>query len=265
MSLALRWGDETTGGFLYFDAVTNYTQSYTGQVTKHPIDAGGSITDHFFKDNPKFTVSGVMTGADITHGSYLIADEEGRSPTNINKPTRRVDINTGKTSLLGGLLPDSVSQFLSDPTVEVTTEPRRAFDMESIRDQFIDLVSGTKYNENTGQFDSNVQLVKLFEYDGGSLIKARPNLVVTSVSFQETPDTGYLLQFTISFEQVTFAYLKKEDIPKSVGSSTKKSASSVSEKGKTDSTVQEEEVPDDIDPKRNTAHVEEELKAKRAR
>ena len=48
MSLAVRWGDpnnpEEPSGYIYLDAVTNYSQDYRGQVTKHPVDSQGQNT-----------------------------------------------------------------------------------------------------------------------------------------------------------------------------------------------------------------------------
>ena len=42
MTLAIKWGDDNdqTGGFVYLDAVTLYTQNYKGKVTSHPIEIG---------------------------------------------------------------------------------------------------------------------------------------------------------------------------------------------------------------------------------
>lgn len=269
MSLGLRWGENNAedGGFIYFDAVTIYTQNYTGQVTKHPVDAGASITDHFIKDNPTFTISAVITGVDISTGTYLIQDLEGNSPYNSNLPTSPVSVNSTDSSVLTKFIPDSIGQFLADPLPEVTMDDVRTEMLDQIRDLLINLISGTKFNEATGQFDSNIQLVRLFEFDDILLKRILNNLVLTSVRFNEDANSGYALYCDLTFEQVTFAYLKKVEIPKEVQQTLVKKASPKKSLGKCDSKVKDpsdpnnkdsegkkdgvESAADDVDPLRN--------------
>lgn len=76
---------------------------------------------------------------------------------------------------------------------------------------------------------------------------------MTKITFKEDPNTGYGLYCDITFEQVTFAFLKKTVIPKDVQDSLKKKASSKNSKGKQDSTPQDigtGDSPKDTDPLR---------------
>lgn len=255
MSLALKWDDENGGGLIYFDAVTSYSQDYSGKVTQHPIDAGGNVTDHYFKSNPRFKIGGVISGIDISTGTYLIQDLEGNLPYNANEAPTPVSINSTDQSLLNKFLPDSIGQFLSDDTPEVVVESARTDLLEQIREALISLTSGEIINNETGQFNPNIQLIDLYEYDGFKLSRVVNRLVMTNVSFRETPDSGYALYCDFSFEQVTFASLKKADIPQDVRNSLKKKAAPKSSKGKQDSTVQDVGTGDnppksDIDPYR---------------
>lgn len=255
MSLAISWGDSSLneGGFIYCDAVTSYTQNYAGQVTKHPIDAGGNVTDHFIKSNPIFTIGAVITGVDISTGTYLIQDLDGNAPYNSNEAPTAVSVNSTDQSVLKKFIPDSIGQFLSDDTPEVVVDSRRTDLIEQIRQALIDLTSGIIFNDRTGQFDPSIQLVRLFEYDNTLLRKVINNLVMTKITFKEDANTGYGLYCDITFEQVTFAFLKKTVIPKDVQDSLKKKTASKASKGKQDSTPQDigtGNSPKDTDPLR---------------
>lgn len=255
MSLAISWGDSSLneGGFIYCDAVTSYTQNYASQVTKHPIDAGGNVTDHFIKSNPIFTIGAVITGVDISTGTYLIQDLDGNAPYNSNEAPTAVSVNSTDQSVLKKFIPDNIGQFLSDDTPEVVVDSRRTDLIEQIRQALIDLTSGVIFNDKTGQFDPSIQLVRLFEYDNTLLRKVINNLVMTKITFKEDANTGYGLYCDITFEQVTFAFLKKTVIPKDVQNSLKKKTASKASKGKQDSTPQDigtGNSPKDTDPLR---------------
>lgn len=256
MSLALRWGNdnEEGGGFIYMDSVTAYTQNYSGKVTSHPVDGGANISDHFVKENTKITISAVITGVDISTGTYLIQDLVGNAPFNSEQAPNAVSVNSTDQSVLKKFIPDSIGQFLSDSTPEVVVDSRRTDLLEQIRQALIDLTSGVLFNEKTGQFDPNIQIVRLFEYDKTLLLKVINNLVMTNLIFKEDPNTGYGLYCDMTFEQITFAFLKKTTIPKDIVNSLKKKASDKSSKGKQDSTPQNvgtgDNSPKDTDPLR---------------
>lgn len=238
MSLALRWDDENGGGMLYFNAVTSYSQDYSGKVSQHPIDLGGSVTDHYVKNNPRFKVSAVITGIDISTSNYLIEDLDGNIPYNVEPPINPVSVNSTDQSVLQKFIPDSIGQFLPDDAPEVVVDGARTDILGHIRDILIKLTSGEVFDSATGQYVPSIQVLNLFEYDGYKLTRIISRLVMTNVTFKETPENGYALYCDFSFEQVTFANLKQTTIPKDVQSSLLKKASSKSTKGKQDSTVQ---------------------------
>lgn len=239
MSLALRWDDENGGGMLYFNAVTSYSQDYSGKVTAHPIDAGGNVTDHYYKSNPRFRIGAVISGVDISTGTYLIQDLEGNSPYNVGFAPNPVSVNSTDQSVLQKFLPDSIGQFLPEDIPDVVVDDARTDLLEQIREAIISLTSGEIFDQTTGQFNPNIQLIDLYEYDGVKLVKVINRLVMTSVTFRETPDTGYALYCDFSFEQVTFASLKRTVIPQDVQSALKKKASPKTTKGKQDSQAQD--------------------------
>lgn len=260
MSLALWWGeeDEEYGGFIYFDAVTAYSQNYRGQVTKHPVDGGSNITDHFIKENPIFTVSAVITGVDLSTGTYLIQDLDGNAPSNVSPAPSAVNVTSTNDSVLRRIIPDSIGQFLNDssPSIEVQEQTGKADLIEGVRDILINLMSGVKFNETTARFDPNIQLVKLYEFDDILLKRIINNLVMTNISFNENAESGYALFCDMTFEMVEFANLRRTTIPADVQSTLKKKASSKNSKGKVDSTtndVSDNAGPKDVDPLRRVA------------
>lgn len=257
MSIAIRWqedeNDATTAGLLYFDVVTAYTQNYRGQVTKHPVDTGGNISDHFVKENPVFTISGVFTGVDISTGTFLIRDQDNNLPFNNDSVFENVSVNSNETNRFKKFLPDSIGQFLSDPTPEITMQEARQDLTEQIRDMIVNLVEGIRYNEKTSQFDSHIQLVSIYEYEGRTIKRIRNNFVLNNIMFREDANSGNALYADITLEQVTFARLEKTQIPADVANSIKgKSAKKVS-KGKQDSQVKDIRTAPEDAPKENDA------------
>ena len=242
MSLAIKWGDlskpETDSGLLFFDAVTSFTQSYKGAVTKHPIDKGGNITDHFINENPTFQVSAIFTGVGVGTSLWLITDDESNLANNSFLPPSEVSVNSTDASTLTKFLPDSIGQFLPDRTPSVTMDTSRENILEKIRLDLKNLSNGIKWNEKTNHFDPEIKLITLYEMDkkSGRLVRPLIDLVVTSLSFREDANTGYGLYADISFEQVTFVELVKTAIPKRPKPAVVKKAAPKVDKGTCDST-----------------------------
>lgn len=258
MSLMISWGDGTgdidTSGRIFLDAVTAYTQSHTGKVTSHPIDGGTNISDHFVKDNSKFNITAVITAIDISTDNFLIMDPEGNTAINTRIAPSSVSVNSTDNSVLKRLIPSSIGQFFSDTKPTVIVDGAREDQLEQIRGLLVNLMSGVIFNEKTSQFDPNIQIVTLYEFDGAILRKPVYNLVLTNMIFREDQNTGYGLYCNFTFEQVTFALLKKTTIPKDVAQPIKKKSESKVSKGKQDSTPQDlgtgTSPPKDTDPLR---------------
>lgn len=236
MSLAIKWGSQDTpndpSGMLYFDAVTMYVQEFKGQVTKHPIDTGASITDHFIKDNSVYTISGVISGVDLSSIPFSIRDQEGGSVINSRQQPVSVSFNNAASGLLQ-YLPESIGQFLSvglpDPVVDETVRTDLTYEILS-KDLIKGLLNGLKYNSKTNKFESYIQLIELYEFDGNNIRDIIDSLVITNFKVQEDADTGDGLYFDISLEKVQFATLEKAELPTGVASAIKKN------KGKQNST-----------------------------
>lgn len=237
MTLAIKWGDDTSdvSGMIYFDAVTLYNRSYTGQVTKHPVDVGGNITDHFIRENPRFTLSGVISSVDISTNVATLSAITGETIVNERDVVDPVQVSSSDQSLINKLLPASISQFVGTNKPEVSLAAERQEDRESIRDLITNLMNGVRFNEDTGQFDPYVEVIRLYEFDGVTLRRVTNNLVIANTTYNESADSGDALYVDLQIEQVTFAYLKKTEIPQDVQASLQKKAAPKSTKSKADS------------------------------
>lgn len=296
MSFALSWeADEIqAGGFLYFDAITSWNRSFTGQVTKHPVDGGSSITDSYISNNPVFTMSAVVSATDVSIASIALANENGDTPSNIRGAPTEVLVKSDDQSLLMKFVPNVIGQFLPDTLPEVImdgapgeqdegveagiteglieeTPPEnntRGIDSdytESIQDTLISLQSGEGYNQITGQFETLIRPVTLYETNNFlTLVRKLPAdnnsyLVITSLNFREDTESGYALYVDLTFEKVRFANLKKVQLPPDlVQIPVKKKAASKKSLGKCDSTQKDTSTSTDtnksvsIDELRNT-------------
>ena len=302
MSFALGWeADEIqAGGFLYFDAITSWNRSFTGQVTKHPVDGGSSITDSYINNNPIFTMSAVVSATDISIASIALANENGDTPSNIRGAPTEVLVKSDDQSLLMKFVPNVIGQFLPDTLPEVIMDGApgeqdegveagiteglieeqppenntRGIDSdytENIQDLLSNLQSSEGYNQITGQFETIIRPVTLYETNGFlTLVRKLPAnnsfLVITSINFREDAESGYAVYADITFEQVRFANLKKVQLPPDlVQTPVKKKAASKKSLGKCDSTQKNTSTStdtskagkidsawDDVDPLRTT-------------
>lgn len=243
MSLALRSGDidDEEGFFIYFDAITSYSRNYTGTVTKHPLDSGASVVDHFVADNPTITISGVVTGVDVSTGSFNITDMEGNRPYNVQQAPNAVTVLGGDDSLVSRFIPSSIGQFLPNNNPQIVMDSARVQVIEQIRDALRTTVVGSVINEETGREEPNVQLVQLYEYTGTVLNRVIKDLVITSVTFPEDANSGEGLYFDITFEQVKFVGIRREAVPSEFIKPMEPQTTEKDSMGRQDSVVESEE------------------------
>lgn len=240
MSLAIKFGDSrdlnSLTGFIYFDAVQSYQKSFSGKLTSHPIDAGASISDHFYSDNPQFNLSAVVSGIDISNiPQKIIIDNE--TPLNVNIQPDAVSVNNFYSNLTQ-ILPDSVLQFMSTNNFSITggNQPRKDYKRDI---QFLleTLMSGLYFNETRKRWENRVTPVTLFELDGSVFSHSYSDLVMTSMEISEGIDDWTSLNLDMKFEKARFVTLEKVDAPKT----TKKGTKTTQNKGKV--TTSPEPVP----------------------
>lgn len=202
MALALLFTDDSV---MYLDAVTNYTKSYSSNISNHPIDKSAVITDHVSKDNPSFSIRGVISAADF-HTTYLRPRdfEEENIGVEYNQPVNGAVIKAPSSRL--DYLPRSIQQFLSSTNdASVTVDSFRGYSHQIARDRL-----ETAWSKS--------EIITLLDYDydfttGRTVhVKRIQNCLISNYTDNEDSTTGDSLDFTITFQKVRFAYLKEVDI-----------------------------------------------------
>ncbi len=202
MALAFLFEDDSV---MYIDAVESYSKSYSSNIAKHPIDKSAVITDHVSRDNPTFSLKGIISAADF-HITYTRSPElleENIDPA-YNAPVNGATISS--TASLLDYLPGSVQQFLSstNPTT-VSVDPFRGFSHQVARDRL-------------NRAWEKSELITLLDYDhdittGRSVsVRRVEDCLIHNYTDNEDVRTGDAFEFTITLEKVRFAYLKEVDI-----------------------------------------------------
>jgi hypothetical protein len=203
---------------IYFDAVLNYSQSYQSQLTKHPIDRSGrnnsgsnsSITDHAVNENPVFSLKGVVSNADFNSNR-----PSGFTFTNNNPITNKayvVKVNKSPLAILQ-------STFGKQPEPVVNMQQTRSNAVSSVKNLLISI-------------RDNNELITLVEFTTGKITKSELSLVITSLQFNEDPDTGDALIVDMTLERASFVDLQLVRVNKNkVDSSIKDKAQSAVSKG----------------------------------
>lgn len=239
MSLAIRFGDNKDSsqlsGFLYFDVVTKYSKQLSGQVTSHPLDAGVNITDHYTAENPKYSIVGVISSADIS-GVPLNLLVDGEKPLNVNQQSNAVQIDDSYAGTLSGIS-GTLASFLRERTNTVRVDASQRTDYKSQVNSLIErLMTGILYDEKAKKLKNRMTLITLYGFDGNVLDTESDDLVMTSFSVDEDADSGTGMFISMTLEKVSFVTLQKAELPKDVSATLSKSAQGTSKKSKVDST-----------------------------
>lgn len=277
MTFCIGWeADEVQGGgLLFFDAVTSWSRSHTGTVSRHPVDGGSSITDAYINNNSVFSLSAVISGTDLSISTSALQDSNGDTPYNARVAPTEVLVSSDDQSLLMKFVPNVLGQFLPDTLPQIVVDDFRSDTTEEIQDILVTLQSGEGVNQITGQFETLIRPVILYETNGfQSLVRKIPAddtkyLVLLSVNFREDSESGYATYADLVFEQIRVANLKKVQLPPDlVQAPVKKKVTSKKSLGKCDSTQKDtsnstdtsksgavDAAQSDVDPLRNTVGI----------
>lgn len=198
------------GDFIYLDVVTQYSRSFSSQVSQHPVDGSGTVSDHVTIQNPKFQIVGNITGADFNSGKPILSPED-RSFIGIDQIVVESDIasiiEVSYDNSPSNLLPDIAGQFFSDslPEIENLNEGRDAVYSEKV------------LYEVLKNFQRRKQKLTVYEFDNNT-VSGQPidNVFIINLAINETATTGDSLAFDITLEQVTISNLLEEELPEDV-------------------------------------------------
>lgn len=185
MTIAIR---RENGDILWFDAIESFDEVLSSSVTKHPVATGGFIADHVTKDNPRFTLRGVLSDADfnlnrpqlttddsayvgwqsVTANKQYVNNTPVDSPVSINS-----NVNTFKS-----FLPESISQYTSTsiPQVVVKEQPK--------------VKSASAVRLNLVDMRDKKETFTLVDFEDDLIRRSWTSCVLTNLSFSETPDGG---------------------------------------------------------------------------
>lgn len=235
MSLVLKFGDDTKegsiSGIIYFDTVTNYSKTFSGSMTKHPVEAGATISHHYIANNPTYTLSGVISGVDISSVPEQIR-VDGEPVMNVNAQSTTISVNDIGSGLMR-FLPDTISQFLPKTTPSIIGGDSARTDYKEEVELLLEtLMNGLFYNKDRKRYENRMTLMTIYEMDGSSETRRNNDLVMTSYSVQENAESGDALFLNLTFEKARFVELQEVDSPKvAKGTDVEKAASKTKDKG----------------------------------
>ena len=235
MSLVLKFGDDTKeggiSGVIYFDSVTDYSKTFSGSITKHPVEAGANISHHYIANNPVYVLSGVISGVDISSVPSQIK-VDGEPVMNANGQSTAISVNDIGSGLMR-FLPDTISQFLPKTTPSVTGGDSSRTDYKGEVELLLEtLMNGLFYNKDRKRFENRMTLMTIYEMEGVSESRRNNDLVMTSYNVQETSETGDALFLNLTFEKARFVELQEVDSPKvAKGTDMEKASSKTKDKG----------------------------------
>lgn len=238
-----------SGDVIWMDAVLSFSESYSSTVTKHQIESGSSISDHVIQENPKFTLSGVVSAVDFNKTFDFrqipaTAISDATNYTNLDLQPTGVMVGSSDTNPLLNLLPDSIRQYVgSDSPPDVSMGFSVQGNSEGVESLLKSISNGFIQVQEGGKQVVKRQLVTLVEFNPNFSVKTFfDNCVCTSLSFNQDPETGDAIYPQMSFEQVRFATLMATTFPtNSISPELKNGAEDKEQKG--NQPVKEYEIP----------------------
>lgn len=232
MTIAIK---RANGDLIWFDAVVNFGRQFSGSVSKHPLETGAVITDHTIIDNEIISISGVLSDADFNLNRPLIDSQQAATFGLQNKqfvnntPVTSVD-DTGtpmyqnvmidEGNNLARFLPESIGQFFGTNKPTVTMQyPEKVKLALTVADDLIAMHQGREEFE-------------LINFSEDKIREVFSNCVMTSLSFNEDPDTGSAVYPNMTIERVKYATSTSVRVRRRVSKDMEKKAATQDSKGK---------------------------------
>ena len=227
MSIALK---SESGDFIYLDVVTGYSHTFQSQVSQHPVDGSGTVSDNVTKQNLVIKLKGSITGADFNSGKPKDLSAEDRKFIGVGQVVVEGDIagviEVKSEDSFTNLLPDFAGQFFTDvlPTIEGISEGRSASYSEAILFKVLE------------SFHEDKENLTIFEFDSGARVGQRTDMFITGLSLSEATESGDAIEFDITLEQIKFSSLLEVTVKIETAPAFKEKAGGVVDKGSQSST-----------------------------
>lgn len=218
MTYAIR---RNNGDVLYFDAITDITEKYAAQITKHPLASGSLISDHTIVDNKKFSLKAVLSDADFNYNRpsqdyNTTVNSIGLQQGTVSFPTggQKQFVNDTETRVPvvitnGGakwrsFLPEVVAQFTASTIPTVTVLPQeKVKTARAVKQTLIDMLHAK-------------ESFTLVEYNSNFIANQWPNVVMVGLTFTENAETGDGLFPNMEMEEATYTSVKNVKIKMTV-------------------------------------------------
>lgn len=197
----------SNGDLIWFDAITQFSERYTGTVSTHPLESGNVVSDHTTVNNLMMSFSGIISDADFNMSRPTILDEDAMNWGISNKqfvnnsPIDQPVVIKYKPGV-SDFLPDSIAQFVTpaEPVVEIVQYDRPKYAIR-VKDELTFI-------------QRNAETFSLVDFRDGRIWRILDNCILTSLDFTETPDSGDAIFPVMTIEQVRYATVKLTKIPK---------------------------------------------------
>lgn len=234
------------GDIIWFDAVTNYDQTYSATVTKHPIATGGYVSDHTTTDNVTLQINAILSDADFNLQrpgiSTGLVDPRLTDPKNkyegssgdtytLNKDTNRYEWRSNKQftnntqvvypvtitekATINKLLPEVIAQFTKDTIPEAYVTPQNK--IKTALAVKLDMISMWRNREE----------FQILDVVDSTVVEQFSPCIFTNLTFREDETTGEGVFPNMTIEQVTFTDLQEVQVKIKTSNKGRKSGNTV--------------------------------------
>ena len=204
-----------SGDVIFFDVVTRYSRGFQSQVTKHPVDGAGTVSDHVIKQNPTITVKGFVSGADFNSDSFASESNlrQALGTGNVygeRQSAGNITITSGPEGLITSITQSAIGQFLTEEKPKITGYDQSREDSEVVKK--LESIRDSKEAVTLHEFDR--------EGAGGTLSivrdmpeESQQRAYLTGLNINEDAQNGDGKSLTLTFEIVTITTLQTAVVP----------------------------------------------------
>lgn len=186
------------GDLIWFDAITQFSERYTGTVSAHPLESGNVVNDHTTINNLEMQLSGIISDADFNLSRPTITDDDARdwhinNKQFVNNSPVSTTVEISSKPGISKFLPESISQFLvpTQPVVMVPDYDRPKF--------------AARIKDELTFIQTSAENFSLVDFQYGRIWRVIDNCVLTSLDFTETPENGDALFPVMTIVQARYA------------------------------------------------------------
>lgn len=186
------------GDLIWFDAITQFSERYTGTLSVHPLESGSPVNDHTTINNLEMTLNGIVSDADFNLDRPVITDDDARdwhinNKQFVNNSPVETTVAINYKPGINKFLPASVSQFVTpaQPVVEVPNYDRPKF--------------AARIKDELTFIQRNAENFSLVDFQFGRIWRVLDNCVMTSLDFTETPESGDAIYPNMTIMQARYA------------------------------------------------------------